>query len=74
MSTGITSVTVTAAAGSGPAFATRIRYVRFVPGATGSGESVFVIDRSAPVSTVISAVSPVGATVNPLAWPPALLK
>src|SRR5439155_20053384 len=44
---GITSATVTAVAASGPAFATWMRYVRFVPGATGSGESVFVIDRSA---------------------------
>jgi hypothetical protein len=44
---GTTSVTVTTVAASGPALATCMRYVRFPPGATGSGESVFVIERSA---------------------------
>src|SRR4029077_400116 len=44
---GIRSPIVTAMAASGPAFATWMRYVRFAPGATGSGEAVFVIDRSA---------------------------
>src|SRR5438105_990590 len=41
---GTRSATVTAVAASGPAFETWMRYVRFVPGATGSGEPVLVID------------------------------
>src|SRR3989449_5209 len=42
------SFMVTLAAAFGPALLTVIVYVSVPPGATGSGESVFVIERSAP--------------------------
>jgi hypothetical protein len=44
---GSVSLTLTAAAALGPALAAVSVYVRFVPTVTGSGESVFVIERSA---------------------------
>ena len=44
---GSTSVTLTPAAASGPWFATASVHVNGKPTVTGSGESVFAIDRSA---------------------------
>jgi hypothetical protein len=45
------SLTVTAAAEFGPAFCTCSVYVRLLPTTTGSGESPFVMERSADVVT-----------------------
>lgn len=50
---GTVSLTVTAAALEGPAFATVIVYVTLLPAMTGSGESAFVIERSADGLTVV---------------------
>lgn len=55
---GNVSVTVTAAALAGPLFVTVIEYVRVPLTDTGSGESVFVIDRSAWFAGAFTVVVP----------------
>jgi hypothetical protein len=54
---GIGSETVTPAASDGPLFVMPIVYVRSLPATTGSGESDFVMERSAEVFTVVVSVS-----------------
>lgn len=53
--TGIVSDSVTEAASLGPGFVTVIVYVMLPPAATGSGESLFAIDRSAETTTCVLA-------------------
>src|SRR3989442_15654579 len=61
---GRSSVRIARVGGSGPLLVTVIVYVRFCPTATGSGESVFVTDKSA--DRVTSAILATKASMPPL--------
>ena len=61
---GRSSVTTTPVAASGPALATLIVYVSAPPAATGSGESVFVSERSAEPVAAGAPPAPPGSTAS----------
>jgi hypothetical protein len=65
---GVASVRTTLVAASGPSLSMTIVYVTFEPAVTGSGESVFVTERSAGSSTATAGIA--GNTSKPPATSP----
>lgn len=65
---GVASVRTTLVAVSGPSLSMTIVYVMFEPAATGSGESVFVTERSAGSSTATAGIA--GSSSKPPATKP----